>query len=161
MNLKKILSIALAAVMTLSCASFTAFASNEEAVALPECEARPLADSELAIESVIGDLTLDYGMHFAAKEEYDSTNPSQWADWLADFVVTFSNDATAMLIGQYDGFDTNWIPLAAHEAYKDAGLDIETLKKLGYSPAGYHFKANQPVKIMSEMLMKAAGTQVQ
>ena len=158
MNLKKILSIALAAVMTLSCASFTAFASNEETVALPECIADELKGDALKVNLVTGETaTLDYGMHFAAKEEYDSTNPSQWADWLADFVVTFSNDATAMLIGQYDGFDTNWVPLAAHEAYKDAGLDIEALKKLGYSPAGYNFKANQPVKIMSEMLMKAAG----
>ena len=101
MNLKKILSIALAAVMTLSCASFTAFASNEETVALPECEARPLADSELAIESVIGDLTLDYGMYFKALEEYDAQNPSQWADWLADFEITFSKDATAILVGNY------------------------------------------------------------
>ena len=125
---------------------------------MPECIADELKGDALKVNLVTGETaTLDYGMHFAAKEEYDSTNPSQWADWLADFVVTFSNDATAMLIGQYDGFDTNWVPLAAHEAYKDAGLDIEALKKLGYSPAGYNFKANQPVKIMSEMLMKAAG----
>ncbi len=153
MNLKKILSIALAAVMTLSCASFTAFASNEETVALPECEARPLADSELAIESVIGDLTLDYGMYFKALEEYDAQNPSQWADWLADFEITFSNDATAILVGNYGNY--GWIPLAADEAYKDV-INLDYVKELGYSPAGYHFKANQPVKVMSEMLMEIA-----
>ncbi len=116
----------------------------------PEGEGRKLLKEELNVKGA--DMTLvnefsavlDFGMNFKALDTPDDLIDSPYSDYTVDFELTFLNDATAILAGQYygwgeNGVDENWIAVKADEG------EFE-----GVTPNGCSFKANEPVRIVEK-----------
>ncbi len=129
--IKKILAGIVAAAMSISAVSVVTFA--EEEVQLPQCVASEITGDALKITD---DFTLDFGMTFATNDTVKDLIGNPVADWLVDYEITFSEDTTAILAGQYDNYDEDWV----------IGNFVE--EELGLSELGYEFKKGETVKIM-------------
>lgn len=141
MKMKKLLSAIIAGAMLLS--SVSVFAQEQEAPELPDYDYELLSESELAIEadglksSTVKNYKLDFGMKFIATEDFADALDKQYIDWKADFSVEFSNDATAVLAGQYDAANNGvWLALDR-----------------------YDFEADTPVFILNE-IYEATGNEI-
>lgn len=74
---------------------------------------------------------LDFAMVFEAVDSYDEALASDFANWVADYEITFSNDATAVLSGQYDAHSPEWIDLPAYDFEADVPVRVLEEAQLG------------------------------
>ncbi len=133
MNTKKILSLVLACAMMLSLVSISAYASDFIDI---YCDVVELRGEDLVVDDKI---TLDYGLNFTAKDTAEDMETSPYAKYIVDYVISFDEDVTAILAGQYDAYAPNWLPL--NDPLFSIG-DLECTEK------GYSFVANEEYAIM-------------
>jgi len=74
---------------------------------------------------------LDFAMVFEAVDSYDEALASDFANWVADYEITFSSDATAVLSGQYDSYSSEWIDLPAYDFEADVPVRVLEEAQLG------------------------------
>ncbi|MBE7011355.1 MAG: hypothetical protein E7415_01625 [Ruminococcaceae bacterium] len=144
MNFKKILSLVLSVMMILT--SVSVFGTEE--ITTPDAEVlktQVITDLDVTAVPVYDlgaeeDLTLDFGMSFEALEDYEDAMEQPYFNYIVDFKLTFDQDVTAVLAGQYG--DYPWIAIKAEEYTPDfvGGLaaDVDGIK----------FNANESVFVM-------------
>ena len=148
MNLRKILSVLLCVVLTLSTAGVLAADTLE----LPTeyCVAEEITGAGLNVmavpyydyEAEAEELALDIAMHFETTENAETAKTKPYYSYVADFELTFDHDVTAILAGKHSWFtdyvgEDYWLAIKEKAATEYGDID------------GIDFKANEPVKIMS------------
>lgn len=104
--MKKFLSVVLAVTMLFS--TMVLSASAAEDIVLPGYTYSEIAEEDLLIQAdsmTSGDLNnfkLDFGVTLEAEEDYGTASEGQFADWIVDAELVFSDDVKAVLAGQYD-----------------------------------------------------------
>ena len=141
-NMKKILGILLALAMVLTAVSFTAFAKDEYVA--PACTITEITGEDLVLsseEQFFGrdEIALDYALNFTAVDTVEDLATSPFADYLADFEITFSDDVQAVLAGQYDEFNPTWVV-----------LDDISYGDFVAPAGGLSFNGGETVKIMKQ-----------
>ena len=119
------------------------FTYNHEAAKAPEAVIEKLTNDELNVKGF--DLSgnefnekLDFGMRFAAVDETITEENPFW-NYSVDFEIEFSEDVTAVLAGQYDGFSESWMAVKAEEGVFD-----------GIGTKGYSFTKDESVRVMQK-----------